>query len=231
MPLPDYRVLSVACYGTLIDREAGLHAALRPLVALAGVTLDRASLLAAFERHERAHRADMPDRPYADALLAAHRALAQEWGAICTADDHALFAHSVPHWPAFPDAPGALQYLRRYFRIVVVTDADRESVEASARRLDARFETVVTPHDTGACKPDRRVFEHLLACLGRLGATPGQTLHAGHSVAHDLRPAAAAGLRVAWIDRGGSGTATTECDYAFANLATLVRAHQDQLRA
>jgi 2-haloacid dehalogenase len=230
MPLPDYKVLSVACYGTLIDRDAGLTAALRPLVAQAGVTLDRAAVLGAFERHEREQRAALPARSYADALLEAHRALADDWGAICTPDDHALFAHSVPHWPAFPDAAGALQYLRRYYRIVVITDADRESVEASARRLETRFETVVTPHDTGACKPDRRVFEYLLGRLPRLGATPRQALHAGHSVAHDLRPAAAVGLPVAWIDRGRHGT-PADCDYAFTSLAALVQAHQEQLRA
>lgn len=230
MPLPDYKVLSLACYGTLIDRDAGLSAALRPLVALAGATLDRGTVLAAFTRHERERRATMHDRPYAETLLAAHRALADDWGVICTPDDHALFAHSVRHWPAFPDAAGALQYLRRYFRIVVVTDADRESVEASARRLDMRFDTVITPHEAGACKPDRRVYEHLLGRLPRLGATAGQALHAGHSVAHDLRPAAAAGLRVAWIDRALQGT-PADCDYSFTSLAALVRTHQEQLRA
>lgn len=230
MPLPDYKVLSVACFGTLIDRDAGLHAALRPLAAMAGVALERSEMLSAFARHERERRTAAPDQPYADALLAAHRAVAADWGAICTPDDHTLFARSVSRWPPFPDAAGALQYLRRYFRIVVLTDADRESVEAVARRLDVRFETVLTPHETGACKPDRRVYEHLLARLPRLGATPGQALHAGHSVAHDLRPAVAAGLPVAWIDRGRTGAAP-DCDYAFTSLAALVHAHQEQLRA
>lgn len=251
MPLPDFRVLSFACYGTLIDADAGVYAALRPLLASAGVSGDRPAVLAAFRRHESTARAADPTRPYADVLADAHRALAHEWSVICSQHDHALFARSVPQWPPFPDAFGALQYLRRYFRIAIVTNSDRASVEASSRRLECRFDAVVTPEDAGACKPDRRHYEQLFARLERLGATPGQALHVGHSVQHDLEAAAAAGLPVAWIDRervaqlaisspertGGASReprasdADARWDYVYPSLAALVRAHQDQLRA
>jgi hypothetical protein len=32
------------------------------------------------------------------------------------AEESEAFGHSVPNWPAFPDSPGALQYLKYDFR-------------------------------------------------------------------------------------------------------------------
>lgn len=236
MPLTVYKVLSLACYGTLIDRDAGIAKALRPLLATARLTLTREELLAAFARHESEVLADRPVGPYAALLAETHRRLARDWGAICSEDDHRLFARSVGDWPAYPDVPGALQYLRRFFRVVVLSNADHESVAASRRRLEGRFEAVFTPEDVGSYKPDRRNFEFLIARLERLGATAGNTLHVAASVPHDLTPAAAVGLGTAWVDRGRQSTAAavaadSGCDYVFCNTADLVKAHQEQLRA
>jgi 2-haloalkanoic acid dehalogenase type II len=231
MPLPDYKVLSLGCFGTLIDRDAGVLAALRPLVASAGLAATPAELLASFTRHEDAARAAGTIHPYGAVLGAVHRALADEWGVICSDDEHSLFANSVARWPAYADSAGALQYLRRYCRLVVVTDADRESVEAATRRLDVRFDAVVTPKEAGACKPDRRIFLAAVERFSRLGATAGQALHVGRSVAHDVVPAHEAGLAAGWIDRARLGAGADAADYVFHSLAGLVRAHQEQLRA
>lgn len=234
MPLTDYKVLSFACYGTLIDRDSGVCAALRPLLASARLTLPREEVLAAFDRHAAAVRGEQAKVTFAQSLANTHRRLAKDWGVMCSDADHALFARSVALWPAYPDAAGALQYLKRFFRLVLLSNGDQESVAASRRRLDARFEAVFTPEDTGSAKPDRRSFEFLVARLERLGATPRQTLHVAASVPHDLAPAAAAGLGTAWIDRrrasDANGAGADRCDYVFYSTADLVRAHQEQIR-
>jgi 2-haloacid dehalogenase len=235
MPLPDYKVLTFACHGTLVDRDAGVLAALRPLVASAGITIGRHEALEAFHRQDAAERSRGPVQRHAERLAAVHRALAQDWGVICSDDDRALFAASVRHWPTYADAAGALQYLRRYFRLAVLTNADRECVETAARRLDVRFDVVVAAAETGEFKPSRRAFEHLIERLARLGLAPGQALHVGCDVAHDVLPAAQAGLPSAWLDRGsesrGTGAIPAGCVHVFRSLADLVRLHQEQLRA
>ncbi|MGQ0836008.1 MAG: HAD family hydrolase [Gammaproteobacteria bacterium] len=238
MPLTDYKVLTLGCYGTLVDQDSGICAALRPLLASARLSLPRAEVLEAFARHSVAELAEKPERSFAESLAESHRRLARDWGIIASEDDHALFARSIAHWPAYPDAAGALQYLRRFFKLVILSNADHASIAASRRRLDARFEAVFTPEDSGASKPDRRAFEFLIARLERLGATPRQTLHVASSVPHDLKPAAAAGLGTAWIDRRrestvpatGAGAGKARCDYVFYSTADLVRAHQEQIR-
>lgn len=240
MPLTDYRLVSFACFGTLIDRETGIAAALRPLVARSGRTAARAELLAAFDGHEAEVLESQPGGTYAEVLAEAHRRLARQWRVDCTEQDHALFGRSVADWPAFADAAGSLQYLRRYLRLAIISNADRETLRAVGRRLDVSFDVVCSAHDAGRFKPDRRLFELMLARGARLGATPASSLHVAAGVAHDLVPAAAAGLACAWLDRGDpSGSAPAAgrvgppagVDYVFSSLAHLVRAHQEHLRS
>lgn len=239
MPLTSYKVLSFGCYGTLIDRDSGILAALRPLLERASVTLDHAQVLAVFERHESAQLSDSPQESYSSVLAEAHRRTAKQWGVSCSNEDHLLFGRSISRWPAYPDSPGALQYLRRYFKLVILTNVDRDSFLASSRRLDVRFDAVYTPQDVGTYKPDRLNFEFLARRLEKLGATPGQTLHAAHSLPQDVVATAAAGFASAWIDRrsisaasgNGSRLPGGGVAYVFQSMADLVRAHQKQLRA
>ena len=239
MPLTRYKVLSFGCYGTLIDRDTGIYTALRPMLGRGGVTLERAEVLETFERHEAARLAEGACDTYSAVLAEAHRRTARQLSVICPEDDHALFSRSVSRWPAFPDSPGALQYLRRYYKLVVLTNMDRDSFEASSRRFDVRFDAVYSAQDIGSYKPDQRAFEYLVRRLEKLGVTPGQTLHAAHSVPQDVAPAMKAGLATAWIDRRGAGEAPGDESglpgsgpgYVFQSMADLVRAHQRQLRA
>src|SRR5580704_7291830 len=66
MKLRDFRALTFDCYGTLIDWESGLMAALQPLMRLAGREGARDAVLAEFAAHEAAHVAfgrSIPDWP------------------------------------------------------------------------------------------------------------------------------------------------------------------------
>src|ERR1700675_3571455 len=85
MRLSDFQVLSFDCYGTLIDWESGIWAALQPLLGKTGDTPlggpPREIALAAFARHESAQQAETPGLLYAELLARVHRRLATEWGA------------------------------------------------------------------------------------------------------------------------------------------------------
>jgi 2-haloalkanoic acid dehalogenase type II len=238
MPLTDYRLITFTCFGTLIDRDSGVVAALRPLVARGGASLARDAVLAAFHRQEAAALDDPESHSYADSLRETHRRLARDWGVACPGEEHELFARSIADWPAYPDAAGSLQYLKRYFRLGVLSHADRDSLRAASRRLDVQFDALWSAEDVGSFKPDRRNFDFMQARLGRLGVQPRQSLHVAASLPHDLLPAAASGLACAWIDRDGArpgagpaGPPGARVDYAFRSVAHLVRAHQEHLRA
>lgn len=239
MLLASFKVLSFGCYGTLIDRDLGILTALRPLLASGRIGLSRKEVLAAFDRQESALQASNPELPYSEMLAQAHRALAKEWAVLCSDAEHTVFGRSAPKWPAFADAPAALQYFRRYFKIAALTNGDRDSFAGSAHRLEAKFDLVCTAEEIGSYMPDPRNIRHVVHKLAKLGYVAGQILHIGASPRRDLAPAAAVGLATVWIDRPpGGGDADkvplregASFGLRFSSIADLVKAHQEELRA
>ena len=240
MRLSDFEVLSFGCYGALIDRESGIYAALKPLLGNGQVGLSRKDVLATFTRYEEAQLAETPRMLYSDVLMEVHRCLAREWCVLASADDHALFGKSVPQWPVFADVPAGLQYLKRYFKLVILSNIDRASFVASSRRLEVRFDDVVTAEDVGSYKPEPKNFECLVTRVAKLGFLRRQILHAAQSPIRDLVPAGRCGLEVAWIDRrpeksgrrgNGAPAGSARYKFRFPSLLDMVKTHQEELRA
>src|SRR3984893_8889509 len=194
MRLTDFEVLSFGCYGALIDRESGIYAALKPLLGNGQVGLSRKDVLATFTRYEEAQLAETPRMLYSDVLMEVHRCLAREWCVLASADDHALFGKSVPQWPVFADVTAGLQYLKRYFKLVILSNVDRESFTGSSRRLEGPFDEVLTADQIGSYKPELRNFEYLVGRVAKLGVDRGQILHTAQSAVRDLIPAARCSL-------------------------------------
>ena len=110
MRLTDFKVLSFDCYGTLIDWETGICAALQPLAARSGQAFTRDQLLESHARHEAAQEAATPELRYADLLARVHDRIAGEWGLAPDPEESRAYGLSVRDWPAFPDSAAALQY-------------------------------------------------------------------------------------------------------------------------
>src|SRR3546814_10188698 len=73
MLLGDFKALSFDCYGTLIDWESGMIAALSGLTSRAGTSLTRDEILQAHARHESRQQAQTPTKPYRDLLPLVYR--------------------------------------------------------------------------------------------------------------------------------------------------------------
>lgn len=240
MQLAQFKVLSFGCYGTLIDRESGIHAALRPLLTRGDVTSSREDILARFAEHETRQQAETPTMPYSQVLFEVHRRLAREWCVNASDDDHTLFGRSVPQWPAYADVPAALQYLKRFFKLAILSNVDRQNLAGSARRLTVMFDAIYTAQEIGSCKPDSRNFEHMVNRLAKLDVERHQILYTAQDIARDRAPARTCGLVYAWIDRARhaalppaepSPASAAGPDLRFLSLVDMVRAHQEQLRA
>jgi 2-haloacid dehalogenase len=230
MPLTDYRLISFACFGTLIDRDSGVLAALRPLLAKLPHPPGREAVIAAFDRHEREAIAELAGARYADVLAATHQRLASEWRTRSGDDDAALFALSVDQWPPYPDAAGALQYLMRYASVALLSDADGRTLETISRRLDLRFDVLLSAEDAGGIQPRGLSIAPLQKRARKLGIAPAQVLHVAASLPHDPASTTATGMARAWVDRRRQGGAHG-VEYSFQSLAELVRAHQADLRS
>src|SRR5215210_1691154 len=101
-----FDVLTFDCYGTLIDWEAGILAALRAPLAAHGITAPDEAVLEAFGRHESELEAG-PFRRYRDILGEVLRAMLGHFGETARAEEIAIFGGSVADWPAFPDSAAA----------------------------------------------------------------------------------------------------------------------------
>jgi 2-haloalkanoic acid dehalogenase type II len=237
MRLHDFRVLTFDCYGTLIDWENGLLAALQPLLRSLSAAPARDALLAAFGRLEAVQEAATPRLIYADLLAEVHRSLAHELGAEVGEDDHRRFGASVADWPAFADSPAALAYLKEHFKLVILSNVDRRSFAASAKRLGVDFDAVYTAEEIGSYKPDPANFDYMLARLEAEGHGRAEILHTAQSLFHDHVPAKRLGLATAWIDRRhdkagfGATPAPDEeiaTDFRFPSLAAMAAAHRGE---
>jgi 2-haloacid dehalogenase len=236
MKLSDFKVLTFDCYGTLIDWEAGIWNALAPLVRKSGGERGRDAVLENFARHEVAQEEATPAMPYSQLLAVVYERLAREWGVPVTREEANIFGASVPDWPEFPDSAESLQYLKRHYRLVILSNVDRISFRSSNARLRVEFDAVYTAHDIGSYKPDARNFDYLLRRLREdFGLGKPDILHTAQSLFHDHVPAKRIGLATAWIDRrhaarGWGATVpppgTPKFDFRFESLAALVAAHR-----
>jgi 2-haloacid dehalogenase len=207
MRLTDFAALSFDCYGTLIDWETGILATLRPWADRQGLAVTDDALLADFSRAEPKLQAEKPATLYPDVLAGAFRALSSTFGRSVTDEEARAFGQSVKDWPAFPDSAAALAYLKRHYKLAILSNIDRASFAHSNRKLGVEFDLIVTAQDVGSYKPTPRNFEVLLERLAGLGVPKQRVLHTAQSLFHDHVPAKRFGLATAWIDRrAGKGS-------------------------
>lgn len=222
-----FDVLTFDTYGTLIDWEAGLLAALRPVLARASVQIDDDALLEAFARHESDLEAG-PYLSYREVLAGALDRIGADLGFEPTPDERTAFGGSVADWPAFPDSPAALAALAERFRLGVITNCDDDLFAASQAKLGVTFDPVVTAAQARSYKPSTANFDLMFARLARDDVPRERVLHVAQSLYHDHVPAKAVGLRTVWVDRrqgkaGGGATpaADAQPDLTVPDLASL----------
>jgi len=239
MLLTDFDALTFDCYGTLIDWETGMVEALKGLTDRVQRPLTRDQILEAHARHESGQQTYTPAKIYRDLLAIVYKRLAEEWGVYATHEECAEYGRSIRNWPAFQDSPGALQYLKKYFKLAILSNVDNESFQASNQKLQVQFDAIYTAQDIGSYKPAARNFEYMLEKLGARGIAKAKILHTAESMFHDHKPANDLGLRSCWIYRRfaqpGFGATMNpgdrpRVDFTFTSMHDLAQAHQEQLR-
>jgi 2-haloacid dehalogenase len=240
MLLTDFEVLTFDCYGTLIDWESGMVEALKGLTDRVQRPLTRDQILEAHARHEARQEEYTPTKLYRDVLATVYKRLAEEWGIYPTHEECVEYGRSVRNWPAFADSPGALQYLKKHFKLVILSNVDNESFKASNQKLQVQFDAICTAEDIGSYKPAMRNFEYMLEQLSERGIAKEKILHTAESLFHDHKPANSLGLKSCWIHRrhAQQGFGATmhpgempRVGFRFNSMQELAKAHQEQLAA
>lgn len=204
------KALTFDCYGTLIDWESGILAVLRPWGTRQGFELTDDELLAVYARAEPEVEKRFPTRRYSELLGDVMRQIGKELGGDVSEEDALRLARTVGDWPAFPDTPAALRRLQERFKLVIVSNVDRESFSRTNRHLGVTFDAIITAEEVGAYKPDHRMFLRAWDVLFGMGIDRTGCVHVAQSLYHDHVPVKALGGQSVWVDRrqGRPGGAT-----------------------
>nr|WP_314568988.1 2-haloalkanoic acid dehalogenase [uncultured Pseudomonas sp.] len=147
MGLTDYRALLIDCDEVLVDRDSGVWAALQPLLDSRGGQPTREAVLAEFDAIVAALYPRFAELGFSGVLCFAHRQLAEQWGLHASWEEGMSFARSAGNWSLFEDAPGAMLYLRKFYRLLVRGDRDAEDRGLLCERLGIAPEDFISLAD------------------------------------------------------------------------------------
>jgi putative hydrolase of the HAD superfamily len=229
--LSDFDAVTFDVYGTLIDWEPAIVDFLSRWAGRNAIPSPAQDLLMAFDGARAQIQKERPAHLYPEVLRRCFDRISAEFGVAADPAEREAFAATPHQWPAYPDSHAGLTALQAHARIGALSNIDNASLESSCRKLDVRFDIVVTAERVGAYKPDLPHFQTAVADLAALGIARERILHVGQSLRADIAPANRLGLKCAWINRpgrllglSGEGAAEARPDMTVASLQELVAA-------
>jgi hypothetical protein len=217
MGLTDYRALLIDCDEVLVDRDSGVWTALQPLLDSRGGRPEKDQVLGEYAEVIRGLYPRFEELGFSGLLCFAHRQLAERWGLKASWEEGMTFARSVAGWSLFEDAPGAMLYLRKFYRLLVQGDRDAEDRGLLCERLG------ISPEDFISLASDPLLDPQWLQA---------NELHAA-DILQVTRPSVGrqAGRALCLICRGRAKQPTPcAADYCINSMADLVAQHQLSLR-
>jgi 2-haloacid dehalogenase len=193
--------LTFDCYGTLIQWDEGLLAAVETILGTkAGADIDPARLIAAYDRHEHALEQSSPHRSFRQVAGEALRLALAELGLSSDERDAAILTGGISAMPPFPEVVESLGALKKAgYRLCIVSNTDDDIIAGNVAQLGGYIDRVVTAQQAGAYKPDRRLFDY---AHRQLGVSKDEVVHICASPHLDHAAARDVGFRCIWVDRG-----------------------------
>ena len=221
-----FEVLTFDCYGTLIDWEAGILSALRPILSAHEKNTDDATLLKLYgDFEQRSEQGKF--HPYREVLESVVRQFGDELRFTPTVEEARSLPDSLATWQPWPDTVAALRQLKTRFRLAILSNVDDDLFALTRPKLEIDFDEVITAQQAQAYKPSLKLFE---LALSRIHAPAHRVLHVGQSIYHDVIPAQALGLATVWVNRpsarsgvGAVKAAEARPDLTVTSLAELAK--------
>ena len=188
------------CYGTLVDWNGGIRAELEELFGVRRAD----ELLIRYHELEPKIQAAKPGSSYREVLTITLERLAGETGLTVPEGETSALARSLPSWPIFEDVrPGLTEARSRGWQLAILSNTDRDLIDASMEALGVPFEAAIVAGEIGSYKPAHRHWE---VFYEQTGADPTRHVHVAQSVYHDIAPAAELGIPTIWVNRQGESS-------------------------
>ena len=185
------------CYGTLVDWNGGIRAEFEDLFGVRRAD----ELLVRYHELEPQIQVSKPGVSYREVLTIALERLAAETGLTLPEGEASALARSLPSWPVFDDVhPGLTEARSRGWKLGILSNTDRDLIDASLETIDVPFDAIVVAGEIGSYKPAHRHWE---VFYEQTGADSAAHVHVAQSLFHDIAPAAELGIPSIWINRLG----------------------------
>jgi 2-haloacid dehalogenase len=203
MAMPGYKPewLTFDCYGTLIQWDEGLLAAVKDILSKqTGSTVDAQALIHTYDKFEHELEQQRPYRSFRSIAGQSLQLAMQQLGLMFSPADVEVLTARISMMPPFPEVPQALSELKRQgFRLCIISNTDDDIIAGNVAQLGGYIDRVITAQQAQAYKPSFKIFEH---AHRELGVSVHDIVHVCASPHLDLAAARDMGFRCIWIDRG-----------------------------
>ena len=193
----QFEYLTFDCYGTLINWEAGILGALRPVLSAHGIELSDDDALGLYGECEAESEAG-EYKTYRQILEGVIEAFGQRLGFSPSAAEIQSLPQSLANWPPFPDTVAALRRLHTRYKVAIISNVDDDLFAATAELLQLPFDAVITAQQARSYKPSLNNFQ---LALRRIGKPKEKILHVAQSLYHDVVPTRELGWKNVWVNR------------------------------
>ncbi len=193
--------LTFDCYGTLIQWDEGLLAAVNSILGRQkNAEIDANTLIRVYDKYEHELEGHKPHRLFRDVAGNGLKLAMEELGLSYGDGDIEILTNGISKMPPFPEVAGALKALKAQgFKLCIISNTDDAIIAGNVAQLGNHIDRVITAEQAQAYKPTRQIFEHAHKALG---VTKDETVHICASPHLDHAAARDLGFRCIWVDRG-----------------------------
>ena len=209
---------NVSKFTDLVERllnysaTAGIYEELKPLLARLPdsnpIRNDRDLAIKKFDDIETSLCASEPSLKYSSLIEQTYIRLAKSLALdVPSKPESENVGASISKWMAFPDTVDALHRLQKHYKLVILSNVDRESFDKVLANAfaDVKFDATYVAGEIGSYKPDLNNFHYLFKHVKeQLGIEKEQVLHTAEGLKADHVPAKELGLTSAYIRRDHS---------------------------
>jgi 2-haloacid dehalogenase len=199
----EIKAIAFDQYGTIVDMQAGLVAAVTPFLRQKGWHGEPNSFVTWWRRthFENSMIDALCDRGHTPYREIGHRAVSyvmDRCGIAYTQDDVRRLVAEIETLKPFPDVVAALERLRRKgYKLAILSNGDRDMLEAGAPHIGFRFDHVISVQEAGYFKPHWKTY----AKAAEIIAEDRSSILFVANHAFDCIGAKSYGMRTAFIDR------------------------------
>lgn len=198
----EIKVLTLDQYGTVVDMQSGLTEAVRPYLKEKGWDGDPSRFVTWWRRthFENSMIDSLCDRGHTPYRQIGHRAVSyvlERAGIPHTSEEVQKLVSAIETLRPFPEVVSALEKLATKYKLVILSNGDRDMLEAAKPYIGFQFDATISVQEAGYFKPHRATYAKTAEILG---VSRSSIMHVANH-AFDCIGAKAFGMRAAFINR------------------------------